>query len=422
MSKLIKWGLLAILAVALLIKASLWLSVRSIMDDAIARMSPAVNLSYEGITSSFDGRVGIEGIEMAIPMFRDEIRIAHAELQFKGLKDLLSFKERLDAGKFPEQMAVNITGLEVDVHGPLMEMIHQVPAQPDLYSAISSAACGKARQIGVDELLDMGYRTVETDGQFSYLFQPGAQTLTFNLNADTRDMGDYRLSFTLANMPETPGDLRVNPPRVSTITLEVNDNQYQRKINSYCAGKLGQSEEQYLQTSLQHLDKSLRGQRIALDPALLEALEAYYRDPQSLRVELTPSEWATLDEGLRFFEPKDVIAMLRPVLLINQESVEPLAFSWVDPQAVAKPEPNELVRAEGSDNAPTGKQYEFVSVASLASHAGKRLQFITYDGTYYQGVLHKVENDRAFLSVQFGTGSAEMFLRLEKIDKVRVLF
>jgi len=50
------------------------------------------------------------------------------------------------------------------------------------------------------------------------------------------------------------------------------------------------------------------------------------------------------------------------------------------------------------------------------------LQFITFDGAYYQGVLHKVENGKAFLSVQFGSGSAEMFLRLEKIDKVRVLF
>ena len=37
MSKLIKWGLLAILAVAILIKVSLWLSVRSIMNDAIAQ-------------------------------------------------------------------------------------------------------------------------------------------------------------------------------------------------------------------------------------------------------------------------------------------------------------------------------------------------------------------------------------------------
>ncbi|MDX5371030.1 MAG: hypothetical protein LPK18_01145 [Pseudomonadaceae bacterium] len=422
MSKLIKWGLLAILAIAVLIKVSLWLSVRSIMDDAIARMAPTVKLSYQGITSSFDGRVGVEGIEMAIPMFRDEIRIAHAELQFKGLRDLLSFKERLEAGKFPEQMAVNVEGLELDVHGPFMEMIHQMPAQPDLHTALTGVACGSSKRIGVDELLDMGYRTLETDGQFSYRFQPGAQTLSFNLNADTRDMGDYRLGFTLENMPETPGDLRVNPPRISTITLEINDNQYQRKINSYCAAKLGQSEEQYLQTSLEHLDRSLRAQRIALDPALLKSLEAYYKEPQSLRLELTPSEWATLDDGLRFFEPDDVIAMLRPVLLINQQVVEPLAFSWVDPQAVKEPEPDELVRAEAVDSAQPSRQYEFVSVASLASHAGKRLQFITYDGTYYQGVLHKVENDKAFLSVQFGTGSAEMFLRLEKIDKVRVLF
>jgi hypothetical protein len=419
MSKLIKWGLLAIMAVAILIKVSLWLSVRSIMNDAIAQMSPFMSLSYQGITSSFDGRVGVEGIKVHVPMVNDEFRIAHAELKFKGLMDLLSFKERLAEGKFPEQMAVNIKGLALDVHGPFMEMIHQAPEQPDLETALTSVACGSSSRIGVDELLEMGYRTFETDAQFSYLFQPGAQTLSFNLAADMRDMGDYRVSFSLANMSEKPGDLRVNPPRVSTVTVEINDNQYQRKVSSYCAGKLGQSDEAYLQTSLEHLDQSLRAQRIALDPALLDSLKAYYKDPQALRVELAPTEGMTWD-GLQFFEAKDVLAMLRPAVLINQQAVEPLAFSWVDPQAAPIPVANELVRAEENEQVQVS-QYEFVNVESLPSHAGKRLQFITYDGTYYQGVLHKIENGKVFLSVQMGTGSAEMFLRLEKIAKVRVL-
>ncbi|WP_137973028.1 hypothetical protein [Pseudomonas sp. F(2018)] len=420
MSKLIKWGLLAIVAVAILIKVSLWLSVRSIMNDAIAQMSPFMNLSYQGITSSFDGRIGVEGIEVQVPMFNDEFHIAHAELKFKDLMGLLSFKERLAEGKFPEQIAVNIKGLTLDVHGPFMELIHQAPEQPDLETALTSAPCGSSSRIGVDELLEMGYHTFETDAQFSYLFQPGAQTLSFNLAADMRGMGDYRVSFSLANMSEKPGDLRVNPPRVSTVTVEINDNQYQRKVSSYCAGKLGLSDEAYLQASLDNLDSSLRAQRIALDPALLESLKAYYKDPQALRVELAPTEGMTWD-GLQFFEAKDVLAMLRPAVLINQQAVEPLAFSWVDPQAAPIPAANELVRAEESEQVQVS-QYEFVNVESLPSHAGKRLQFITYDGTYYQGVLHKIENGKVFLSVQMGTGSAEMFLRLEKIDKVRVLF
>lgn len=419
MSKLIKWGLLLTLAVALLIKVSLWLSVRSIMSDAVAKLSPFMQVSYEGITSSFDGRVGVEGLKARLPMFDDELRVAHAELQFKGLGDLLAFKERLEEGKFPEQMAVNLKGLEIDVHGPLMQMIHGAPQERSLHTAISSVACGRSSTIGVDELLDMGYRTLETDGHFSYLFQPGAQTLSFNLNADTRDMGDYRFSFSLANMSEKPGDLRANPPRVSSVTLEFNDNQYLRKVNAYCAARLGQSADEYLQTAIDHLDRALRAQRIALDPALLAALKNYYADPQAMRVELTPSEGVAWD-GLEFFAATDVVSMLKPVLLVNQQVVEPLAFSWVDPAAIANPEPNELVRAQAE---PEQKpiQYEFVSVASLSEYAGKRLQFITYDGAYYQGVLHKVENGKAFLSVQFGTGSAEMFLRLEKIDKVRVL-
>ena len=419
MSKLFKWGLLLVLAVALLIKVSLWLSVRSIMNDAVDRLSPFMQVSYRGITSSFDGRVGVEGITARIPMFRDEVRIAHIELQFKGLRDLLAFKERLEQGKFPEQMAVNLRGLELDVHGPLMEMIHHAPQEKSLHTALTSVACGRSSVIGVDELLDMGYRTLETDGHFSYVFQPGAQTLTFNLNADTRDMGDYRFSFSLANMSEKPGDLRANPPRVSSVTLEFNDNQYLRKVNAYCAARLGQSPDEYLQTALSHLDSTLRAQRIALDPAFLESLRKYYADPQAMRLELSPSEGVAWD-GLEFFEAEDVVGMLRPVLLINQQVVEPVTFSWVDPTAIPQPEPDERVQADvESEQKPI--QYEFVNVASLPEYAGKRLQFITYDGAYYQGVLHKVENGRAYLSVHFGTGSAEMFLRLEKIDKVRVL-
>lgn len=421
MSKLIKWGLLGVLALALLIKASLWLSVRTIMNDAIEQLSPVMRISYSGITSSFDGRVGISGINVQVPLMRDHFRIKHAELKFKGLMDLLRFKESMSAGKFPEQMTVNIKGLEFDVHGPFMAQISQQPEEASIYTALSQVACGSSSYIGSDELLEMGYRTLETDAQFSYLYQQGAQTLTFNLTADTRDMGEYRVNFALANMSERPGDLRVNPPRLSTVTLEINDDQYQRKIQSYCGGKLGQTEEAYLQTTLDQLDRALRAQRIALDPDLLKSLGAYYKDPQSLRLELAPTEGMSWD-GLQFFEPKDVVAMLRPALLINQRAVHPLAFSWVDPDAVAAPEEEELVRAPEVAQAGKLRQYDFVEVASLAEHAGKRLQFITHDGTYYQGLLHKVENGKVFLSVQFGSGSAEMFLRLDKIDKVRVLF
>ena len=77
---------------------------------------------------------------------------------------------------------------------------------------------------------------------------------------------------------------------------------------------------------------------------------------------------------------------------------------------------------ENREDGRAVQQYEFVNVADLPGYAGKRLQFITFDGAYYQGVLHKVENGKAYLSVQFGSGTAEMFLRLEKIDKVRVRF
>ena len=420
MSKLIKWGVLSVLAIAVLIKLSLWLSVRSIMGDAAEQLSPVMDLRYGGITSSFDGRVGLEKVEIRVPAMRDSLRVAHAELKFNGLGELLRFKERLAEGKFPEQMAVNLKGLTLDVHGPFMQQLYDVPAERSLFTAMSEVACGKVRTIGTGELLDMGYRTFESDAQFSYLFQPGAQQLNFNLTSDTRDMGELRVGLSLANMSEKPGDLRVNPPKIQRVSLEINDNQYQRKVQDYCAGKLGLAREAYVQVAVGQFDKVLRSQRVALDQPLLDGYARYLDDPQSLRVELDPTDGMAWD-GLQFFDAQDVLAMLRPTVLVNRQAVQPLGFAWVDPNR--RPA---AAAAEGTRQAPAAEaesvQTGFVSVASLTDHVGKRLRFVTYDGMYYQGILTRIANDKAYLSLQGGNGTAQLSLRLEKIDKVRLQF
>ena len=422
MSKIIKWLVLAVIALALLIKLSLWWSVRNIMDEAADSLQPFAEVTYEGVTSSFDGRVGLEGLEVRVPMAGDSITIEHAQLKFNGLGELLRFKERLEQGKFPEQMAIDLKGIALEVHGPFMQTLYDTPAERSVFTAMSEVNCGKIKHIGTVELLDMGYRTLETDAEFSYRLDPGAQKLTFNLRADTRDMLETRLSMALINVSDNPGDLRMNPPRISSMTVEMNDNQYLRKVQAFCAGKLGQSEAEYQKTALDKFDAVLRSQRVGLDQPVLDAYARYLKDPQSLRLEINPTEGMAWD-GLQFFEAKDVLQMVNPVLLINQESVQPLGFSWVESGQVREMGALEKIVAEESQSSrENSTQYDFVPVEQLAQYTGKRLQFLTYDGTYYQGILHKVENSRAYLTVQFGAGSAEMFLRLDKIDRVRVNF
>lgn len=424
MGKILKLGVLALLAIAVLIKLSLWLSVRTVMEDAIERMAPVMVIKYTGITSSFDGRVGLDNVEIQVPALNDGLRVAHAELRFHGLGEMLRFKERLAEGKFPEQLAINLNGLALDVHGPFMAQLYDQPAERSVFTAMSEVACGKVRNIGTSELLEMGYRTFESDVEFSYQFQPGAQTLNFNLRADTQGMVATHVAMTLANMSERPGDLRVNPPRLSQLMVELSDNQYQRKVQDYCAAKLSQSSEAYVRTAVEKFDRVLRSQRIALDENVLAAYGRYLQDPQALRLEFSPSEGMAWD-GLQFFDAKDVLSMLRPVVLVNRQVVEPLGFAWVDPNStvpvVAAPE-SEKIDAQPPVVAQGEQRPQFVAVAQLPSYAGKRLQFITFDGAYYQGVLHKVENGKVYLSVQFQSGSAEMSLRLDKIDQVRVLF
>lgn len=421
MSKIFKWGLLAILAIGLLIKVSLWLSVRAVMDDAIERLSPVMQISYGRITSAFDGRVGLENVEIRIPALNDHVQVANAELKFNGLAELLSFKERLAQGKFPEQMAISLKGLALDVHGPLMVQLYDQPAERSVFTAISEVACANVSSIGTRELLDMGYRTFETDAELSYRFQPGAQTLSFQLASDTKDMAEMRIGMTLANMSEKPGDLIVNPPRLSLITVELDDNQYQRKVQEYCAGKLGEDREQYLQSAIEKLDQVLRSQRIVLEPSVLAAYAGYLQDPQSLRLELNPTEGMQWD-ALQFYAAKDVLAMLRPVLLINHKQVTPLGFAWLNSQTPKQAAEATTVTTETPAAAVQDAHIEYVAVRELGNYAGKRVQLITFDGQGYSGVLRKVDNGRVYLTLLGAGGSADMSLRLAKVHQVRILF
>jgi len=95
-------------------------------------------------------------------------------------------------------------------------------------------------------------------------------------------------------------------------------------------------------------------------------------------------------DGLRFFKAKDVLARLRSVLRINQQLVEPLGFAMGDAHAHKAPLVDGLAVAEVAESTLGTPHHELVNVASLLEYAGKRLQFITYDGAYYQGVLHRV--------------------------------
>lgn len=122
---------------------------------------------------------------------------------------------------------------------------------------------------------------------------------------------------------------------------------------------------------------------IALEQPLLEACGRYLKDPSALRLELEPGEGLVWG-GLRFFEAKDVLARLHSVWRINQQLVEPLGLAWRDPPAHKTPLADELV-VEVAEPTLGMPHHELVNLAGLLEYAGKRLQFITYDGAYYSG-------------------------------------
>lgn len=413
-------GLLMALAVFAGAKFALWFTVRQAVDDGIARLSPAARIRYAGISSSLGGRVGLRDLRVEIPLLDDELRIAHLELEFDSLGELLEFRQRLQEGQLPERFALSLQGVQLDARGEIIRL-GAAAARRRLAAiglgALSAPACGDGQPVDTADLLAMGVALLRGDLRYSHRLDPLSHRLAVAFEGHSDAFGTARLQATLDDLPDERSAARLAAGRLSHARLELLDNPYPLRLQAYCAARHAGDPAALRDAEVQRLDGLLRSQGVAVGGALLEGYRRYLEAPRQLRIEITPSAGVVWG-ALALFKAQDVLAMLKPRVTVNRQPVQPIGFEWLrdPPAAPNRPQP------EGLAGVPRAPGYQYVSVDSLPGHAGRRLQLVTVDGTYYQGVLRKVENDRACLDVQIGNASADVFLRLNKIDKVRVLF
>ena len=109
--------LLIILVAAIVggVKGFIYYKVMAQLDDAIALASPFVLITYEGVNSSFEGEVNVEGVKIKTYGNSLELTIDDVRVKFPNLQTLLFIGNDLKRQRLPEQMQLTLQHVRMDL-------------------------------------------------------------------------------------------------------------------------------------------------------------------------------------------------------------------------------------------------------------------------------------------------------------------
>ena len=418
------------------IKGYLWYEVSHKADRAVNALKPFADITYDGVTSSLSGSVGLTGVRIRPRTVDDDIRIDKVEFQAPDLWFLLGATRELNKGTAPNRMGFAVEGLSVSTSGALMAMLEK-GASKHRGAGGDVKNCGNVTFIGADELRSMGYDRVKADIHSHYHFDPASGDLHMYFELLGRDIGDLSMDGVFATDARhlSAAEMMGAKPLLKSATISYADLSYNKRNSEFCAHREGISVDTYIDRSV--ADAVDQAQRAGLAPqqTLIDAYRQFLAGSGTLTVKLNPP--APVDiSTLRFYTPKGIAYQLGPQLDINGQPVDNLPSLWANadthPQArsqaaTAAPTskqpsaPEATATGAGSSQGASKPRLKTIRVAELEGHLGETARIRITSGREYVGVLEAKRGDKLMLKRQLRGGYMTFPVPLDELDTITLL-
>jgi hypothetical protein len=311
--------LVAVPLVAFLaVKVHVHLQVRNTMDLLIAQMTPVALVSYGGITSSVDGRIGIQDVTVRPVGLKDEVRIGEVSIKLPSLGYVLQMEDRVRGQELPEALSVKVHDLAVSTRGELVSaweagMFHADPAGRER----AFQSCVSRTKLPTQMHL-LGYQELRGSFEAGYYYDRDAGTLVMHGKVGHMDgvefSGDLALvmdAFDRAAMART-----MNNPEIARGSLIVSDAGYFQRVYDYCQEREDLPRESVAALLTQDLLSMFRGLPLEPDEPLIDAYSEFVSGGSRLVLTAEPRKPKKL-EYLSLYDPVDVPAVLNLNAQVN---------------------------------------------------------------------------------------------------------
>lgn len=425
--------LLLILLVAVIVggvKGFIYYKVTTQLDDAIVALSPFVRISYEGVSSSLEGKVNVHGVKVNIYGSNLEVAIDEVGVNFSNLKTLLFIGDDLKRQRLPERMGLTLHHVRMDLQSlkPYMTMLQSQSQQPfQDYSLLGCGALEKADPLNV--LQQLGYSELDSSMKLAYRWDRASGRFTVDSEFRWHEMTNSAVIIEFDQIAALTVAAFASEPELKRISINVEDEGYNARLLAHCAADQNVTSDEFITLHMAMLKAALAEQGVSFGERVFDAYRYYLKAEGGLMLQMRPGGMQQL-ANLDMYKASDIPDLLGLEIHMGDEVIRDIEFNWDErkfKQTMAslveqpKAQDKDVVAApKAMQQESSGPKFAEIKPSMLATQMHQTLRITTADKRKLEGVLKKVTDERIFIDVLMGGGSATLPVRIEDISLVKV--
>ena len=336
--KKILWGIVLVSITSIIsFKGYIWYQVYSQLSDIKEQLAPHARIKYRWIFSSFDGEVGVSGIEITPYLLKGTISIDEVSLKLEDAAALFKLKDNLSQRRLPDQMSFSIKNMSLPLDSEISELLNSLnETDGDAFSSnnfnpLGVYGCGDIVVVKNDELKSMGYDKFTLSSDVGYKLDPMTKTLIVSSLVDSESMGRSDIKVELGVTESTMDSLLTTTtlPILNRVQWDFHDGGYFRRLSFFCGKQTGLDRKTYVDQAAQEWEADLQDHGITLNPSLIDTYRQYILDGGLLNISVRPDK--DIDyTALSLFSANDVVSMLNLQIKLNGNLLSDLSLELDD--------------------------------------------------------------------------------------------
>ena len=425
--------LLIILVAAIVggVKGFIYYKVMAQLDDAIALASPFVLITYEGVNSSFEGEVNVEGVKIKTYGNSLELTIDDVRVKFPDLQTLLFIGNDLKRQRLPEQMQLTLQHVRMDLQHlqPYMMLIESQSQQPfQNYTLLGCGDLETASSLSV--LQQLGYSELDSTLKLGYRWDRASKRFTIDSDFRWHEMSRNAMTIDIDQIAALSAAALMSQPELKRISMNIEDEGYNSRLLNHCAAEENVSKDDFVVLHMALMKAALAKQGISLSERVFDAYRYYLNAEGGLMLQMRPGDIQQL-ANLGMLKPRDIPDLLGLEIQMGDEVIRDFEFDWdasklKQAMTALDNKPKAKVAATESQSKPmqqevSGPQFKAVNPTRLARQMHQTLRITTVDKRKFEGVLRKITAERIYIEVPMAGGSATLPVRIANISLLEVL-
>ncbi|MCR9277326.1 MAG: hypothetical protein NXH85_05085 [Pseudomonadaceae bacterium] len=264
------------------------------LDSALVLLPQEVaQVSYGGVSSGLDGRVGITDLVITPAGSQDSLKIASMSVKFPNAWYLFNIEDKMATGDLPKALSWRVDALQMSATADFLKAAESLLlGNPNAKAVLNSANCIDRLTLLPTSSAELGYSDVVVDVEVGYEFDESAGNLRGHATVAQHDA--YRVhgsldfplqDFTMLALANVQSD-----PVLHRAAFELQDNGYYGRLRNYCSTRDKLEGEDYLIAQQEWFDRSLASVHIKPDQPMVDSYRAFITHGGTFELKLLPRE------------------------------------------------------------------------------------------------------------------------------------